>query len=697
MQYSLTPRPSPRFGNRLPVLDHLSKISLLAVAAGMINAQPSAFADVQYWNGTSGTWNVATNWGTTPSGTPGDGSVPTINTDAVFNTSSVNNAETIGITAASFANSLTFNNTGGTLIQKATTGSSYMLTLGPGGVTMNAGAAAATIGGSSNTIAVNLAGSQTWSNLSSNALTISNAFAAASGTPSTLTFTGNSAGGFQFSNSVNDGASGGVLSLVVNMTGSGIVSIPNNNPGTYSGGTIVKSGTLRARVGNLGTGAIALGDTSGNANATLTYSVGGALTTGNNITTQAGTTGALTLANGNNVSVTDANTLTLNNTNSLLNISQGTGSASFAFTGSISGAGGISNTAGALTLSGNNTYAGGTVMNSGVLNIDNGGTSSSNSAIGTGTLTLGAVTINNTSGAAVTLNTNNAQVWNGNFTFTGSDALNLGTGSVSLGTAAGVSRTATISASSLIVGGAISNGTTASGLTKAGSGTMALGGANTYTGTTTISAGTLLVNGSHTVSSGATSASAYSIGSGAFLGGSGSIDLSAVNSGVTIASGGKLAPGASIGKLTFALGAGVLNASAAVGGANAGALIFALGSAATAGLTYDQVLLASGSLNIGSGVLDASDFSFTQSSGFGAGVYTLFDTSSTILGSLGANLSVDFGSGVTGTIGLANAGQDIVLTVVPEPSTWQAMLGGIGVLAGLRMLRRTRKSQGSAD
>src|SRR5207248_2239798 len=73
--------------------------------------------------------------------------------------------------------------------------------------------------------------------------------------------------------------------------------------------------------------------------------------------------------------------------------------------------------------------------------------------------------------------------------------------------------TVTVGANTLTVGGVISDGTTATALTKAGAGTLVLTGANTYSGLTTVSAGILNIqNGSAlggtaagtTVSSGAT-------------------------------------------------------------------------------------------------------------------------------------------------------------------------------------------------
>ena len=79
---------------------------------------------------------------------------------------------------------------------------------------------------------------------------------------------------------------------------------------------------------------------------------------------------------------------------------------------------------------------------------------------------------------------NNAQTWSGNFTFVGSQNLDLGTGNVNLNG----SRTVTVSANTLTVGGAITN---TGALTKAGAGTLLLSGANTYSGGTVVSNGVL--------------------------------------------------------------------------------------------------------------------------------------------------------------------------------------------------------------
>ncbi len=162
--------------------------------------------------------------------------------------------------------------------------------------------------------------------------------------------------------------------------------------------------------------------------------------------------------------------------------------------------GGYSNS---LALGGANTFGGGVTFTSGAgaatLDIGNLGTGPGNSALGTGSFTIGPNTatasIDNSSGAAGTLATNNAQVWNGDFTFVGSKSLNMGTGAVSMGTAAGATRTVTVSTNTLTIGGVISNGLNAAtptvNLTKAGAGGLALGGANTFSGNTSVTAGTL--------------------------------------------------------------------------------------------------------------------------------------------------------------------------------------------------------------
>ena len=136
-----------------------------------------------------------------------------------------------------------------------------------------------------------------------------------------------------------------------------------------------------------------------------------------------------------------------------------------------------------LTLATANSYTGGTTVNAGTLALG------SATALGTGTFTLGGGNLD--SSVANLVNTsNNAQSWNADFTFVGSQNLNLGTGTVT----PSANRQVTVTANTLTVGGVIGGG--AISLTKAGAGTLTLTNKNTYAGGTVVTGGTLQVNGS---------------------------------------------------------------------------------------------------------------------------------------------------------------------------------------------------------
>jgi fibronectin-binding autotransporter adhesin len=267
----------------------------------------------------------------------------------------------------------------------------------------------------------------------------------------------------------------GTGSLAVSSTGSATLSHAN----TYTGGTTLNAGTLNINNDSaLGTGAFTIAggtiDNTDTPNAhTLTnaqkWNGNFAFTGTNNLTFS---TGAVTL--GSNLTITaNANDLTIGGI-----IGNGAGNA-------ITKAG-----AGTLTLSGTNTYTGGTTLSAGTLNINN------NSALGTGTLTIAGGTIDNTDTPnAHTLT--NAQAWNGNFAFTGTNNLTFSTGAVTLGS----NLTITANANDLTIGGIIGNGA-GNAITKAGNGTLTLSGANTYTGGTTLNAGTLNINNASALGTG---------------------------------------------------------------------------------------------------------------------------------------------------------------------------------------------------
>ena len=124
-------------------------------------------------------------------------------------------------------------------------------------------------------------------------------------------------------------------------------------------------------------------------------------------------------------------------------------------------------------------------LRAGTLNINN------SSALGTvaGTFIINGGTVDNTSGGIITT-LNYPQTWAGDFAFTGTNDLNLGTGNVSMS----ANRQVTVNGGTLTVGGKISGNTFS--LTKSGAGALTLSGANTFTGGTTLSAGNLNINNS---------------------------------------------------------------------------------------------------------------------------------------------------------------------------------------------------------
>jgi autotransporter-associated beta strand protein len=134
---------------------------------------------------------------------------------------------------------------------------------------------------------------------------------------------------------------------------------------------------------------------------------------------------------------------------------------------------------GTLTLGGNNTYSGGTTLTGGTLLINH------EHALGSGQFDLKGGTIDNTSGAAITIGDTIAQQWDADVTFTGTNDLTFPAGTVTLG----ANRIVTVTGGSLTLGGAVNGAFT---LTKNGAGTLSIG-SGSWTGTTTVNGGTLEV------------------------------------------------------------------------------------------------------------------------------------------------------------------------------------------------------------
>ena len=233
--------------------------------------------------------------------------------------------------------------------------------------------------------------------------------------------------------------------------------------------------------------------------------------------------------------------------------------------------------AGVIILSGNSNYSGGTTLSAGTMDIN------SATAIGTGTFTINGGSFDNTSGAAITLSNNNSQTWASDFTFVGSNGLNLGTGAVTLTS----NRVITVTAGTLTVGGTIGDSGNNYSLSSAGAGTLTLGGANTFGGGVTVVAGTLLADNS---SGSAGGTGNVIVDSGATLGGTGTI-----SGAVTVNSGGTLAPGDG-GTAIFNTGTLTLSP-----GSNLDAVL----NGNTAGAGYDQVNV-NGNVSVTNAILNLS-------------------------------------------------------------------------------------------
>ena len=334
---------------------------------------------------------------------------------------------------------------------------------------------------------------------------------------------------------------------------------------------------------------------------------------------------------------------------------------------------GTSTPTGSFTLSGNNAHSGGTSLHGLRLNINNVG------ALGTGTFTLSGGSLDNTSGTAIVNANDNAQVWNVDLAFAGSNPLNLGTGAVSLGGWAGRTRTVTVTSSTLTVGGGIAGGTHAdlptTGLDKAGAGTLVLGGVNTYTGPTAVSAGRLLFNGRDT------GGGAFSVAAAALLGGSGTIAG-------PVSVSGTLAPGDGTGVLT--VGSVNLGSTSTtllqISGTSRGSLYDAITATGGAGIGYGGALALVLTGTNYSGTFDLFNFASLASTGSFSSISATGDFGSFSFTPNASGTWTSAASGSRPEMTFSQTTGDLV--IVPEPAA--LVIAGVGGLLLAWRLRRRR-------
>jgi fibronectin-binding autotransporter adhesin len=447
----------------------------------------------------------------------------------------------------------------------------------------------------------------------------------------------------------------GVISSTgkVSQTGAGTTILTAAN--TYTGATTASAGTLQ--IGNGTTGSVAAASAlSTTGTGTLAFDEA------------TGTTVASNIADGGTVGGAEGAGIT----NTL--------------SGVISGAGGFTQSGpGKTILTGSNTYMGPTTASAGTVQIGNGTSGSVSSSSALSTTGTGSMAFDEANGTTV--------------------ANNIADNGTAVVGAEGSGITNTLS-------GAISG---VGGFTQSGAGTTFLTGSNSYSGGTSVNAGKVYVNGGTSGASSGAGTGPITVATGATLGGSGVIRPAAngitLSANSTLISGG-VQSGTTAGKgLTLDNSGSVANSTildASIGSAN---LTFSLGAGnvsstpaynfaapntnstymTVVGNTANELKFATGDTITVNDLTGTNNLQLNMSvpyllisAGSDADYSGLITTGGVSVGGVTQNGFVT-NLTVNGTAATENYGTRLYLyngdlEVVPEPSTWAMMIGGLAVL-----------------
>ncbi|CAN5412605.1 autotransporter-associated beta strand repeat-containing protein [soil metagenome] len=443
--------------------------------------------------GVSTVWNDSSsfptsNWSSNLAGTVDAGNTPGALTDVILNSNLQTGTVSTTLGADTAINSLTANGNGtntvafgNTLTIHATTVNGHTL-----GDAITVGSTANAFTFNPSLVMGNSGANQTWTNASANLFTVGGNVTgtATIGNTQTLTLVNAGNGGTTINGIISDVTAGGILALNINNTGSGATTLGGAN--TFSGNTIITSGTLT------------LSNNLALQNSTLDTSGAGVMALTVTSPTFGGLIGSKDLTALITTGYGSITALTLNLATGVTDSYSGVISEGVVGTTLTKGG------AGTQLLGGANTFTGGVFINAGVLQLANAGALNS---ITPNSLIFGA---NAPAGTALQLNGNS-------ITVTGLNT-NAMPGTPVVENASFTPATLTVNnATANMFAGVIQDGTGSSplSLVKTGVGTLTLTGVNTYIGGTAVNQGTLNIGGGGTT--GSIQTASVTVASGATL------------------------------------------------------------------------------------------------------------------------------------------------------------------------------------